>query len=164
VTGRQVTPAAGFLAASAATIAAAVVVLMTAHDHPRTEPPTASPTLARPPANHLSRPPRATVAHVARRFAVAYRDWDAGRRTRTAAALLRRLATRGLWRRLRRERARPTAPGPPRRLALQPVRAVASGDGTWRAAILARHPAGTHLATLVLAATVAGIRVVAVEN
>jgi hypothetical protein len=103
------------------------------------------------------------VARIARRFAAAWQTWDAGRRPSHLARILRRLSVAALWDRLRAERARPTATPPPR-WALQRVELLAIGRGTWRAAVLARHPAGAYLATLVILATPAGPRVAEIER
>jgi hypothetical protein len=105
----------------------------------------------------------ARVATVAYRFAVAWRAWDSGRRSPRAAAVLRRSSVAAVWRRMLRERGRPTATRPPHTGALQHVRAVRTGPATWRAVIVARHPPAAYLATLVLIATASGPRVADVE-
>jgi hypothetical protein len=102
-------------------------------------------------------PAQATI--VARRFAVAWRAWDTGRRSRRVATELRRLCVAALWRQLRNQRDRPAVARPPASIVLRPVRAVASGGATWRAVLTARHPAESYLATAVIAATPAGPRV-----
>jgi hypothetical protein len=171
MTGRRLRPSAAFLVAAAAIAVAAALVVLQRPDRradpppargsstPRTQPPRSSILRASP-----ARTSAAAVRRVAHRFAVAYRDWDAGRRTRTTAATLRRFATRELWRRLTADRPRPTAIRPTPHLALEPVRVVRLDDGRWSAPVLARHPAGAYLTTLILASTEAGIRVVALER
>jgi hypothetical protein len=133
------------------------------------------------PSRHVPRPvgpatarpapsrPGLTVASVratriARRFGAAWRAWDTGRRAAHDAATLRLLSEAGLWRRLRHQRAGPTASGPPSSPALNPVRATASGRGTWRAALVARDPADGYLGTLVIVTTPAGPRVARIER
>jgi hypothetical protein len=104
------------------------------------------------------------VTTIARRFAASWRAWDTGRRSPHDSARLRLLSLTGLWQRLRDQRAGPTASGPPSSLALNPVRAIASGRGTWRAALTARHPADDYLGTLVIVTTAAGPRVARIER
>jgi hypothetical protein len=123
-------------------------------------PPSASPARPRP-GLHVS---SARATRVARRFAASWRAWDTGRRSRRGAAALRRLSVAALWERLRHQRARPTAARPPTSLGLHAVHAIASGRGSWRAALVARHPDNSYLGSLVILATPAGPRVADIQR
>jgi hypothetical protein len=161
-------------AAAGIGIALSVIAVTAPHDRefPRSEPhpvdrrATASAPIAAPPADkRYPRPVSSARANeIARRFAIAWRAWDAGRPSPRVAAVLRRSSVAALWRRLRSQRERPTAARPPESLALQRVRAVAAGRGIWRAAIIARHPPDRYLATLVIVATPAGPMVTDLER
>jgi hypothetical protein len=171
MTGNPLRPGAAFILATAAvTAAAALIVLDRPDDRRDPQPAPGSPRVGLAPGPGAtrrdvpSRPSTAAVNRVARSFALAYCVWDAGRPTRTAAATRRRLASRALWRRLTADRLRPTSVRPNPQLAIEPVRAVRSDDGRWRALVLTRHPAGRYLTTLVLASTEAGVRVVALAR
>jgi len=162
-------------AAFAVVIGVCVIVAGTRHDRRTHRSPrrAASERAARPDARDAApptRPPRprsisATEANrIARRFAAAWRAWDTGRRSRHDAATLRHLSLAGLWARLVGQRDRPTAGRPPASVALHPVRAVAADRATGRAALIARHPAGGYLATLVIVATPVGPRVAEIQR
>jgi hypothetical protein len=162
-------------AAVAVVIGVSVIVVGARHDRPTHRPPrrAASERAALPDARHAAPPTRtlrprsisATEANqIARRFAAAWRAWDAGSRSPRDAAALRQLSRAGLWRDLVDQRVRPTAGRPPASVALHPVRAIAAGRGTWRAAVVARHPAGGYLATLVIVATPMGPRVAEIQR
>jgi hypothetical protein len=69
-----------------------------------------------------------------------------------------------LWRNLRHQFARPTAARPPTSLALHAVHPIASGRGTWRAVLVARHPDDSYLGSLVIVATPAGPRVAEIQR
>jgi hypothetical protein len=161
--------------AAAIAIAIGVMTVIALHDRQRHRPErhaapgrsavAAAPSAARSAPGQHPRPASSARANaIARRFAAAWRAWDAGKRSPRVAAVLRRSSVAALWRRLQRQRDRPTAARPPGSLALQRVRAVAAGGGTWRAAIVARQPADSYLATLVIVATPAGPRVADLQH
>jgi hypothetical protein len=104
------------------------------------------------------------ATRIARRFAASWQSWDTGRRSPHVATTLQRLSAVPLWRRLRHQRARPTAARPSFALAFGSVRAIAFGRGTWRAPLIARHPDSSYLGTLVIVTTSAGPRVTAIER
>jgi hypothetical protein len=159
----------GAFAAAAAVIAiaASVIAADTSHDHrarrathgalpgPAARAPTARPL----PARLKPRVSSDRATRIARRFAASWRAWDTGRRTLRDATALRRVSVPALWRRLRRQRALPTASRPPAPLALHAVRAIATGLGTWRAALIAAQPDNSYLGTVVIVTTAAGPRV-----
>jgi hypothetical protein len=123
-------------------------------------PPTARPTRPRP--GPFVSSVRAT--RIARRFAASWRAWDTGQRLPHDAATLRLVSVAALWQRLRHQRARPTSARPPVSLALESVRAIASGRGTWRAALIARQPDNSYLGTLVIVTRPAGPRVAEIQR
>jgi hypothetical protein len=102
------------------------------------------------------------ATRTARRFATSWLNWDTGRRSPHAAATLQRLSVDALWQRLRHQRAGPTAARPPAPLAVESVRAIASGRGVWRAPLIGRQPESSYLGTLVIVTTSAGPRVAAI--
>lgn len=104
------------------------------------------------------------ATRIARRFAASWQPWDTGRRSRRVATTLQRVSASALWRRLRHQRARPTAARPSFALAFESVRAIASGRGIWRAPLFGRHPHGSYLGTLLIVTTSAGPRVSAIER
>lgn len=162
------------VAAAAVAIVASLIVASAAHDRRGRQslrvvpnhvarvvgPPTAGPARARP-GRQVSAAP---ATRVARRFAASWRAWDTGRRSRRGAAALRRLSVAALWQRLLRQHARPTAARPSTSLALDTVQAVATGRGSWRAALVARQPHDVYLGGLVIVATPAGPRVAEIQR
>jgi hypothetical protein len=163
------------IAALAVAIAASVIVAGAPHDgrgrrSPRgvvskhaarvAGPPTARPARPRPGPRDSS--VRAT--RIARRFAASWRAWDIGRRSPQDAATIRRLSVAALWERLRHQHPRPTAARPPTSLALHSVHAIASGHGSWRAALIAGQPDNSYLGTLVIVTTPAGPRVAEIQR
>jgi hypothetical protein len=122
--------------------------------------PVETPTRPRPELHVLSG--RAT--DVARRFAAAWRAWDAGQASPRDAAVLQHLTVAGLWQRLRQQQARPTAERSPKSLALHSVHAVTSGPRIWRAALIAHEPNNSYLGTLLVVATPTGPRVADVQR
>ena len=104
------------------------------------------------------------ATRIARRFAACWHSWDTGRRSPHVATTLQRLSASALWRRLRHQRARPTATRPSFVPAFESVRAIASGRGIWRAPLISRHPQSGYLGTLVIVRTSAGPRVAAIER
>jgi hypothetical protein len=171
----QTRPRMFAFAAAAVTITAGLIVAGAAHDGPgRRSPRTvvaehiagvvATPTArpARPQPGLPVSSGRAT--RIARRFAASWRAWDTGYRLPRDAATLRRLSVAALWQRLRREQPRPTAARPPTSIALHPVDAIATGRGSWRAALIAAHPHNSYLGTLVIVATSAGPRVAQIQR
>ena len=162
-------------AAAAIAVAITVMTVIAPHDHqrhgparhaaPRRSAATVTASAARPARSQDPRLVSAARANaMARRFAAAWRAWDAGRRSPRVAAVLRRSSLDALWRRLQRQHERPTAARPPGPVALRRVRVVGTGRGTWRAAIIARHPADSYLATVVIVATPAGPRVADLQH
>jgi hypothetical protein len=164
------------LAASAVAIAAILIVVDSTHNgRDRRSPHGPVPTrLTRVVVGRAAMPPsrarrglRLSSVHAmrtARRFAMSWQSWDTGRRSPQAAATLQRLSVAALWRRLRHQRARPTAARPPASLALESVQAIPSGRGIWRAPLIARQPESSYLGTLVIVTTSAGPRVAAITR
>jgi hypothetical protein len=168
--GRHASTTAMFAFAASAVAAFALALAFTAPDRsarwgPQAQRTTPQDPGARRPIAERSRV-RATpheVARVATSFAVAYLEWDVGRRTRGIAATLRRLSTPALWATLRHQRGRPTARRP-RRVRIQPFEVALGSDGRWRVPLTTREPAGRYLGTVVLTRGPIGVRVTAVDR
>jgi hypothetical protein len=103
------------------------------------------------------------VARVATSFAVAYLNWDAGQRSRAAAATLQRLSTPAMWHTLRHQRGAPTV-NRPRPGRFEPFEIARGSDGRWRVPLTTREPDGRYLGTLVLAREAEGVRVTAIDR
>jgi hypothetical protein len=100
---------------------------------------------------------------MARRFAVAYARWDAGRHDARTAAQLSRWTTRPLGGALVAQWARPAArPAKPLQLIVNGV--YSERPGVYRISLARRTRPGAHVATVLVTAAPDGPRVAAVER
>lgn len=125
----------------------------------------AKPPVVRQRRARLAPPLRlATVQRVVTTYAGAFAAWDTGNRTTAAEATLRRWSSAELWAGLRSTTVRRTNAAALRPASLEPPRVIGALYGGWRAVLTLRQPRGIYVATLVLAPTPAGPRVVEIAG
>jgi hypothetical protein len=153
------------LAAAAAATALGLAVVVTRAQTPSHRPDFATGPRVQRAARRPTRPvPALDRRHalvVAKRFAVAYAEWDAGHRDQRRSRRLARVSTPALFAALSRDVARPVARRP-RSLPLTPMSAYPADGGSFLVPVLARD--GPYVMTLVVASASRGARVAQIRR